>query len=91
MPPRYRTGYFNHIFAAGYSAGYYSYLWSEVLDADTVAWFAEQDLPLRELGDHFRAALLSRGSSRPELESYRDFRGRDPEPEAMLRRKGLLA
>ena len=90
VPPRYRTGYFNHIFASGYSAGYYSYLWSEVLDADTVEWFGEQDRPLRELGDHFRAALLSRGSSRPELESYRDFRGRDPEPEAMLRRKGLL-
>lgn len=90
VPPRYRTGYFNHIFASGYSAGYYSYLWSEVLDADTVEWFSEQDRPLRELGDHFRSTLLSRGSSRPELESYREFRGRDPEPEAMLRRKGLL-
>src|SRR5699024_7624417 len=85
VPPRYRTGYFNHVFAGGYSAGYYSYLWSEVLDADTVEWFGEQDRPLRESGDHFRRTLLSRGSSRPEMESYREFRGRDPRPEAMLR------
>ena len=91
VPPRYRTGYFNHVFAGGYSAGYYSYLWSEVLDADTVEWFGEQDRPLRESGDHFRRTLLSRGSSRPEMESYREFRGRDPRPEAMLRSRGLLA
>ncbi len=91
VPPRYRTGYFNHIFAGGYAAGYYSYLWSEVLDADTVAWFEENaDRPLRELGDHFRETLLSRGSIRPEMDSYRAFRGRDPEPAAMLRRRGLL-
>ncbi|MVA75805.1 M3 family peptidase [Auraticoccus sp. F435] len=98
VPPRYHTSYFAHAFAGGYDARYYSYLWSEVLDADTVAWFEEQqaaapegDLAvLRASGDHFRAELLSRGSSRDPMESYRAFRGRDPEERPLLARRGLL-
>ena len=78
IPPRYRTGYFQHIFAgAGYAAGYYSYIWSEVLDADTVEWFKENGGLSRANGDFFRAELLSRGNSRDPLESFRAFRGRD--------------
>ncbi len=63
VAPRYRTTYFNHVFGGGYAAAYYSYLWSEVLDADTVEWFAENGGLTRANGDRFRAALLSRGGS----------------------------
>ncbi|SDE31975.1 M3 family metallopeptidase [Auraticoccus monumenti] len=98
VPPRYSTRYFAHAFAGGYDARYYSYLWSEVLDADTVAWFTEQGgaapgadpVELRAGGDHFRAELLSRGSSRDPMSSYRAFRGRDPEEGPLLARRGLL-
>ncbi|MGJ3191201.1 M3 family metallopeptidase [Paenarthrobacter sp. FR1] len=90
IPPRYRTGYFQHIFAgAGYAAGYYSYIWSEVLDADTVEWFKENGGLTRSNGDHFRSQLLSRGNSRDPLESFRAFRGRDAELEPLLKRRGL--
>lgn len=90
IPPRYRTGYFQHIFAgAGYAAGYYSYIWSEVLDADTVEWFKENGGLKRANGDHFREELLSRGNSRDPLESFRSFRGRDAELEPLLKRRGL--
>ena len=90
IPPRYRTGYFQHIFAgAGYAAGYYSYIWSEVLDADTVEWFKEHGGLTRANGDHFRSELLSRGNSRDPLESFRAFRGRDAELEPLLKRRGL--
>ena len=91
VPPRYRTAYFNHVFAGGYSAAYYSYIWAEVLDADTVAWFAEQDDPLRERGDRFRREVLSRGGSVDPMEAYRAFRGADPQIEHLLRRRGLAA
>jgi peptidyl-dipeptidase Dcp len=78
IPPRYRTGYFQHIFAgSGYAAGYYSYIWSEVLDADTVEWFKHNGGLTRANGDHFRSELLSRGNSRDPLESFRSFRGHD--------------
>jgi peptidyl-dipeptidase Dcp len=90
VPPRYRTGYFKHIFAGGYAAGYYSYIWSEVLDADTVEWFRAQGGLTRENGERFRAELLCRGNARDPLESYRAFRGRDADPEHLLRRRGLL-
>lgn len=90
VPPRYRTGYFKHIFAGGYAAGYYSYIWSEVLDADTVEWFRSRGGLTRENGERFRAELLSRGNTRDPLESYRAFRGRDADPEHLLRRRGLL-
>ncbi|MET4620007.1 peptidyl-dipeptidase Dcp [Arthrobacter sp. 2762] len=90
IPPRYRTGYFQHIFAgAGYAAGYYSYIWSEVLDADTVEWFKENGGLTRANGERFRSELLARGNSRDPLESFRSFRGRDAELEPLLKRRGL--
>lgn len=89
VPPRYRTGYFKHIFDGGYSAGYYSYIWSEVLDADTVEWFAEHGGGTRQNGDRFRAGLLARGNTRDPLESYEDFRGRPARLEPLLVRRGL--
>jgi peptidyl-dipeptidase Dcp len=89
VPPRYRTTYFAHIFAGGYSAGYYSYIWSEVLDADSVEWFKENGGLLRENGDWFRHTLLSRGGSVPEMDAFREFRGRDPKIEPLLQRRGL--
>jgi peptidyl-dipeptidase Dcp len=90
IPPRYRTGYFQHIFAgAGYAAGYYSYIWSEVLDAETVEWFKENGGLTRANGDFFRAELLSRGNSRDPLDSFRSFRGRDAGLEPLLKRRGL--
>jgi peptidyl-dipeptidase Dcp len=88
VPPRYRSTYFSHIMG-GYSAGYYSYIWSEVLDADTVEWFLENGGLRRENGDHFREALLSRGGSEDAMTLYREFRGRDPEVGPLLKRRGL--
>ncbi|MCG7287092.1 M3 family metallopeptidase [Cellulomonas sp. ACRRI] len=91
VPPRYRTTYFNHVFGGGYSAGYYSYIWSEVLDADTVTWFEENGGLRRENGDTFRARLLSRGGSVDPMQAFRDLRGRDPEIAPLLARRGLTA
>ncbi|WP_372458796.1 M3 family metallopeptidase [Cellulomonas xiejunii] len=91
VPPRYRTTYFNHIFGSGYSAGYYAYIWSEVLDADTVEWFAENGGLRRENGDAFRTRLLGRGGSIDPLQAFRDLRGRDPRIEPLLARRGLAA
>lgn len=88
---RYRTSYFAHIFGGGYSAGYYSYIWSEVLDADTVEWFEENDGLTRANGDHFRRTLLARGGSRDPMDAFREFRGRDPRIEPLLERRGLTA
>src|SRR5690606_12812594 len=76
VPPRYRTSYFSHIFSSGYSAGYYSYIWSEVLDADTVEWFKENGGLTRKNGDRFRNMLLSLGGSVEAMDMFRDFRGR---------------
>ena len=89
LPPRYRSAYFNHVFAGGYSAAYYSYIWSEVLDADTVEWFGEQGGLRRENGEVFAEALLSRGGAVDPMEAYRAFRGRDPEIAPLLTRRGL--
>ncbi|WP_116198455.1 M3 family metallopeptidase [Amycolatopsis circi] len=89
VPPRYRTTYFNHVFAGGYSAGYYSYIWSEVLDADTVEWFTENGGLKRENGDHFRSTLLGLGGSVDPMEAFASFRGRAPEIEPLLKRRGL--
>ncbi|QGG96715.1 M3 family metallopeptidase [Actinomarinicola tropica] len=86
---RYRTSYFAHIFGGGYSAGYYSYIWSEVLDADTVEWFEENGGLTRENGEHFRRTLLSRGGSGDPMDAFRAFRGRDPRIEPLLARRGL--
>ena len=90
VPPRYRVTYFNHIMG-GYSAGYYSYIWSEVLDADTVRWFEENGGLLRENGDHFRRTLLSRGGSIEALQQFRNFRGRAPDVTPLLERRGLIS
>jgi peptidyl-dipeptidase Dcp len=91
VPPRYRTTYFSHAFAGGYSAGYYSYLWSEKLDADTVEWFKENGGLQRKNGDTFRKALLSRGGTMDAIQMFHNFRGRDPKIEALLERRGLTA
>jgi peptidyl-dipeptidase Dcp len=91
VPPRYRTAYFSHSFSLGYSAGYYAYLWSEKLDADTVEWFKENGGLLRKNGDHFRATLLSRGGSADAMDLFRNFRGRDAKIEPLLERRGLTA
>ncbi|WP_254451774.1 M3 family metallopeptidase [Duganella vulcania] len=89
VPPRYRTTYFSHSFSGGYSAGYYAYLWSEKLDADTVEWFKEKGGLKRENGDWFRAKLLSRGGTDDAMNLFRNFRGRDPIIEPLLERRGL--
>lgn len=89
VPPRYRSTYFSHIFAGGYSAGYYAYLWSEVLDADTVEWFKENGGLTRKNGDWFRQQLLSRGGSIEAMDAFRSFRGRDPQIDPLLLRRGL--
>ena len=95
VPPRYRSTYFNHTFGGGYDAGYYSYIWSEVLDADTVRWF-ETDAPMdddgrpgRAAGQRFREVLLSRGHSADPLSFYRELRGRDADITPLLERRGL--
>ncbi len=89
VPTRYSSTYFAHVFSGGYSAGYYSYIWSEVLDADTVEWFGENGGLTRENGDRFRSRLLGVGGSKDPLEAYRDFRGRDADIAPLLHRRGL--
>ncbi len=91
IPPRYRTTYFQHIFAGsvGYSAGYYSYIWSEVLDADTVEWIKANGGLTRANGDAFRSKLLSVGSSKDPLAAFADVVGRGPDIGPLLRRRGL--
>ncbi|AXB42658.1 M3 family metallopeptidase [Amycolatopsis albispora] len=89
VPPRYQSSYFAHIFSGGYSAGYYSYIWSEVLDAESVEWFRENGGLTRANGDHFRRELLGRGGSIDPMTAFRNFRGRDPEIEPLLKRRGL--
>ena len=91
VPPRYRTTYFSHVFSGGYSAGYYSYIWSEVLDADSVEWFKENGGLTRANGDHFRRTLLSKGGSEEAMDLFRAFRGADPRLEPLLTRRGLQA
>lgn len=89
VPTRYSSTYFAHTFSGGYDAGYYSYIWSEVLDADAVEWFTENGGLTRENGDRFRSLLLGVGGSKDPLEAYRDFRGRDARIEPLLARRGL--
>jgi peptidyl-dipeptidase Dcp len=89
VQPRYRSTYFSHAFAGGYSAGYYSYIWSEVLDADSVEWMKEHGGLKRENGDRFRQKLLSRGGSDDVMKFFHDFTGRDPYIEPLLKRRGL--
>ena len=88
MPPRYRTPYFSHIMG-GYSAGYYSYIWAEVLDANSRAWFAAHGGLTRANGDHFRRTLLSRGGSVDALRLFQDFAGHEPRIGPLLEKRGL--
>ena len=90
VPPRYRTPYFSHIMS-GYAAGYYAYIWSEVLDANTVEWIKANGGLTRANGDRFRATLLSRGGSKDALQLFRDFTGQEPKIEPLLKRRGLDA
>ena len=87
-PPRYRTAYFNHLFASHYDAMYYSYIWSEVLDADAEHWFKEHGLT-RENGQHLRDSVLSRGNTADSMTLYRNFTGGEPSSEYLLIRRGL--
>lgn len=89
VPPRYRSTYFVHVFKNSYSAGYYSYIWSEVLDADSVEWFKRNGGLARKNGDHFRKTLLSRGGSVEALDLFRAFRGAEPDIKPLLQRRGL--
>jgi peptidyl-dipeptidase Dcp len=89
VPPRYRTGYFAHIWGGGYAAGYYAYLWSEVLDHDAYAWFVEHGGMTRENGQRFRELVLSRGGTQEAGALFRGFRGRDPRVEPLLEQRGL--
>ena len=90
VPPRYKTPYFSHIMG-GYSAGYYAYIWSEVLDANSVEWFKNNGGLKRENGDHFRKTLLSQGGSQDAMKLFRDFAGHDPKIEPLLEKRGLTA
>ena len=89
VPPRYRSTYFAHIFSGGYAAGYYSYLWTEMLSHDAYDWFKNNGLLTRENGDKFRKEVLSRGSTMDYAEMYKTFAGRDPQAEPMLKARGL--
>ncbi len=91
VPPRYRSTYFSHSFAGGYSAGYYSYFWSEVLDADSVEWIKSHGGLTRANGDHFRTTLLSRGGSEDAMVLFRNFTGGEPYIGPLLQRRGLEA
>jgi peptidyl-dipeptidase Dcp len=91
VPTRYRSTYFNHIFGGGYSAGYYAYIWSEVLDADTVEWFKENGGLKRANGQAFRDKLLAKGGSVDAIALFKGFRGREPDIEPLLERRGLKA
>ena len=88
VPPRYRSTYFSHIIG-GYSAGYYAYIWSEVLDADTVAWFQQNGGLNRANGEHLRQSLLSRGGAEDAMTLFKAFRGREPDIAPLLKRRGL--
>jgi len=89
VPPRYRSSYFSHIFGGGYAAGYYAYLWTQMLADDGYQWFVEQGGLTRENGQRFREAILSRGNSTDLAELYRQWRGHDPQIGPMLKNRGL--
>ena len=89
VPPRYRTSYFRHIWGGGYAAGYYAYSWTEMLDHDAYAWFKENGGMTRKNGQHIRDTILSQGHSKDYGVMYRNFAGRDPQVEPMLKARGL--
>ncbi|WP_372759788.1 M3 family metallopeptidase [Pseudoalteromonas sp.] len=90
VPPRYKSNYFSHTFAGGYSAGYYAYLWTEVFAADAFAYMENNGGLTRENGDKFRKEILSKGNSRDLMQSYIEFRGQKPTTDALLKRRGLV-
>ncbi|WP_375291413.1 M3 family metallopeptidase [Qipengyuania sp.] len=91
VPPRYRSTYFNHVFSdpTGYSAGYYSYLWTQMLDHDSRKWFRDNGGLTRKNGDHFRATVLSRGGTMDYFKMFNNFAGHDPQIEPLLEARGL--
>jgi peptidyl-dipeptidase Dcp len=91
VPPRYRSSYFAHIFAGGYAAGYYAYLWAEMLDQDGYQWFLDNGGLTRANGDRLRQMVLSRGNTEDPAAMYRAWLGREPSIEPMLRERGLMS
>jgi len=89
VPPRYRSAYFSHAFYLGYSAGYYAYIWADVLVADSIEWFQKNGGLTRANGDHFRATVLSNGNRAEPKTLFREFTGGDPEIAPLLRHRGL--
>ena len=89
VPPRYRSTYFSHIWAGGYSAGYYAYLWTQMLADDAYQWFEENGGLTRANGDRLRRMVLSRGNTEDLAEMYAAWRGRAPKVDAMLKDRGL--
>lgn len=89
VPPRYRSTFFSHVFAGGYSAGYYAYMWSEVLAADAFAYVQQQGGLNSEVGSRYRREILSRGNSQDPMQMYINWRGQQPDVEHLLRRRGL--
>ena len=90
IDPRYRSTYYQHIFSGGYSAGYYSYIWSEILDADTFKYFKDSgDIFNPVIAKKFKDSILSQGGTRDEMEMYLEFRGRMPDVDALIERRGL--
>jgi peptidyl-dipeptidase Dcp len=87
---RYRSPYFSHIFSGGYSSGYYSYIWAEVLDADAFEAFKETSLFDQNTASAFRKHVLSRGGTENPMTLYKSFRGAEPEVEALLKKRGLV-
>ena len=90
VPPRYRSSYFLHIWSNDYSAGYYAYMWSEMLDDDAYQWFEENGGLTRANGDRFRKMILSRGNTEDLQQLYRAWRGKEPSTRAMLKERGLV-
>jgi peptidyl-dipeptidase Dcp len=89
VPPRYRSSYFQHIWGGGYAAGYYAYMWSEMLDDDTYQWFMDHGGPTRANGQRFRDLILSRGDSQDYAAMFRAFYGKDPDVGPLLQERGL--
>ncbi|WP_333608873.1 M3 family metallopeptidase [Arsukibacterium sp.] len=89
VPPRYKSNFFSHSMGGGYSAGYYAYMWSEILAADAFAYVQSRGGLTRENGDHYRKNILEVGNTRPTMDSYRAFRGQDPSTDGLLIRRGL--
>jgi peptidyl-dipeptidase Dcp len=90
VPPRYRSSYFSHIWGTGYSAGYYAYLWTQMLDDDAYQWFDDNGGLTRANGDRFRRMVLSRGNTEELGALYQAWRGKSPTIDAMMKYRGLI-